>query len=42
MIYKILRKITCNEFFGDLNGWIKDEDTLAFITNLRDDILKKF
>lgn len=38
----LLEQYSIDEFFGDLNGWIKDEDTLAFITNLRDDILKKF
>ena len=38
----LLEQYSIDEFFGDLNGWIKDEDTLEFITNLRDDILKKF
>jgi len=42
--YKIpvLEQYSIDEFFGDLNGWIKDEDTLDFITHLRDDILKRF
>lgn len=38
----VLEQYSIDEFFGDLNGWIKDEDTLEFITNLRDDILKEF
>jgi DNA polymerase-4 len=38
----ILEQYSIDEFFGDLNGWIKDTDTLDFITNLRNDILNKF
>ena len=38
----ILEQYSIDEFFGDLNGWVKDEDTLDFITNLRDDIKQKF
>ena len=42
--YKIpvLEQYSIDEFFGDLNGWIKDEDTLDFITHLRDEIMEKF
>lgn len=38
----ILEQYSIDEFFGDLNGWVEDKDTLKFITNLRDDILKRF
>jgi len=38
----VLEQYSIDEFFGDLNGWIKDEDTFDFIKELRDDILKKF
>lgn len=38
----VLEQYSIDEFFGDLNGWIKDEDTLEFITNLRNDIQEKF
>ena len=38
----VLEQYSIDEFFGDLNGWIKDEDTQEFIENLRDDIMKKF
>jgi DNA polymerase-4 len=38
----VLEQYSIDEFFGDLNGWIKDEDTLDFITKLRDDIMEKF
>ncbi|TLP36222.1 DNA polymerase Y family protein [Arcobacter arenosus] len=38
----VLEQYSIDEFFGDLNGWIKDEDTLDFITKLRDDILRIF
>ncbi len=38
----ILEQYSIDEFFGDLNGWINDSDTLEFITNLRNDILAKF
>jgi len=38
----VLEQYSIDEFFGDLSGWIKDEDTLEFITNLRDEIYAKF
>ncbi|OCL92467.1 DNA polymerase IV [Aliarcobacter thereius] len=38
----ILEQYSIDEFFGDLNGWIKDSDTLDFIKDLRDDIKDKF
>lgn len=38
----VLETYSIDEFFGDLNGWIKDEDTLEFITELRDEIMQKF
>lgn len=38
----VLEQYSIDEFFGDLDGYIKDEDTTEFIRELRDDILKKF
>jgi len=38
----ILEQYSIDEFFGDLNGWIKDSDTLDFIKDLRDEIKAKF
>lgn len=38
----ILEQYSIDEFFGDLDGWIKEEDTLEFITHLRDDIQRLF
>ena len=38
----IIEQYSIDEFFGDLNGWIKDSDTLDFIKDLRDDIKEKF
>ena len=38
----VLEQYSIDEFFGDLNGWIKDSDTLEFIKDLRDDIKEKF
>ncbi|OYY54794.1 MAG: hypothetical protein B7Y52_06775, partial [Sulfurovum sp. 28-43-6] len=38
----VLEQYSIDEFFGDLGGWIKDEDTLEFITNLRDEIYERF
>ena len=38
----VLEQYSIDEFFGDLSGWIKDEDTQEFITELRDDIKKRF
>jgi hypothetical protein len=36
----IVQQNSIDEFAADLGGWIKDEDTLEFITELRNDILK--
>lgn len=38
----LLEKYSIDEFFGDLDGYVKDEDTYEFIKELRDDILYKF
>ena len=38
----VLEQYSIDEFFGDLNGWIKDSDTLDFIKDLRDEIKAKF
>lgn len=38
----VLETYSIDEYFGDLDGWIKDEDTLEFITRLRDEIMQKF
>jgi DNA polymerase-4 len=38
----LLETYSIDEYFGDLDGWIRDEDTLEFITRLRDDILREF
>jgi DNA polymerase-4 len=36
----IVQQNSIDEFAADLGGWIKDEYTLEFITELRNDILK--
>lgn len=38
----ILEQYSIDEFWGDLKGWIKDEDTEKFITNLQKEILERF
>jgi len=38
----LLEQYSIDEFFGDLSGWIKEEDTLDFIKELQADILKEF
>lgn len=38
----VLEQYSIDEFFGDLDGYIKDEDTYDFIKELRDDIMEKF
>lgn len=38
----VLEQYSIDEFFGDLNGWVKNSDTLEFIRDLRDDIKAKF
>lgn len=38
----VLEQYSIDEFFGDLSGWIKDEDTLEFIKALQADIMNRF
>lgn len=38
----LLEQYSIDEFFGDLNGYIKNEDTHKFILHLQSEILKKF
>ncbi|MBN2722061.1 MAG: DNA polymerase IV [Campylobacterales bacterium] len=38
----LLEQYSIDEFFGDLDGWIGDNDTLEFITGLRDEIMDRF
>jgi DNA polymerase-4 len=38
----LLEQYSIDEFFGDLDGWIKDEDTFGFIANLQKEIMEKF
>lgn len=38
----VLEQYSIDEFFGDLNGWIADEDTLGFIRDIQEDIKEKF
>jgi len=38
----VLEQYSIDEFFGDLGGWIKDEDTLAFIRELQAEIMARF
>lgn len=38
----VLEQYSIDEFFGDLNGFVKDEDTLSYITELQREILEKF
>lgn len=38
----ILEQYSIDEFWGELKGWIKDEDTLPFIASLQKEILEKF
>ncbi|MFV0481365.1 MAG: DNA polymerase IV [Campylobacteraceae bacterium] len=38
----VLEQYSIDEFWGDLNGYIEDENTYEFIKNLQDEILKKF
>ena len=38
----ILEQYSIDEFWGDLKGWVKEEDTYAFIANLQKEILEKF
>lgn len=38
----LLEQYSIDEFFGDLDGWIRDDDALEFITGLRDEIMDRF
>ncbi len=38
----LLEQYSIDEFFGDLDGWIKEEDTYDFIEELQADILREF
>lgn len=38
----ILEQYSIDEFWGDLRGWVKDEDTYSFISSLQKEILEKF
>ena len=38
----VLEQYSIDEFFGDLDGWVDDKETLAYITALRDDIQREF
>lgn len=37
-----VEQFSIDEFFGDLSGWVKEEDAYDFALHLRDDIYKKF
>lgn len=38
----ILEQYSIDEFFGDLSGWVDEDDTLDFITQLRNEIMQLF
>lgn len=38
----VLEQYSIDEFFGDLSGWVKDEDTLCFIGELQKEIMDRF
>lgn len=38
----LLEQYSIDEFFGDLGGWVSDEDTLEYITTMQDEIIQKF
>ncbi|NBL00232.1 MAG: DNA polymerase IV [Erysipelotrichia bacterium] len=38
----ILEQYSIDEFWGDLCGWIKDEDTYTFMANLQKEVLETF
>ena len=38
----VLEQYSVDEFFGDLGGWIEEEDLPAFVETLRTDIKKEF
>ena len=37
-----IEQFSIDEFFGDLSGWVEDENCYNFAIQLRDDIFKKF
>ncbi len=38
----LLEQYSIDEFFGDVGGWIEEENTLAFIQALQQEILERF
>jgi len=38
----IIEQFSIDEFFGDLSGWIEDDEIYTFLDNLKNDIYKKF
>lgn len=38
----ILEQYSIDEFWGDLKGWVKEEETYAFVASLQKEILEKF
>lgn len=38
----ILEQYSIDEFWGDLKGWVKEEETYAFMASLQKEILEKF
>jgi DNA polymerase-4 len=38
----VLEQYSIDEFWGDLGGWVEDEDVHAFIAALQEEILEKF
>ncbi|WP_331775084.1 DNA polymerase Y family protein [Sulfurospirillum sp. 1612] len=38
----LLEQYSIDEFFGDLSGWVKDEDMVSYCEHLKDEILKRF
>lgn len=38
----VLEQYSIDEFFGDLSGWVKDEDTLEFVEKLQTEIMDRF
>ncbi len=38
----LLEQYSIDEFFGDLSGWVKDEDMVSYCENLRDEIMRRF
>ncbi|MDD2267696.1 DNA polymerase IV [Sulfuricurvum sp.] len=38
----LLEQYSIDEFWGDLDGWVEDEDIHAFVSSLQAEILKKF